>query len=345
MKPAIGKSVIARALFLGLLAAATSGQEFPVRDWEVPAAELAKLGGSTVGLPAPFSAISPPCRLYDSRVSSGGPGPIPASGTRAFDFIPAGSPACGALPSNALALSLYHHRGQPAGSGFHLCVPDGHRAGHPDVDHQLQRDAGRAAQQRDDPGRQRRGQLHDRDGRSGHGHHHRHQRDFLFASGDSRLLPDRGQSRGRDHHGHELRLGGRYLRCLCFDRILGRCRVGGCLRYGGRQCAGHCVRWKVRQRQHGDRLSRRSWRTQTCRPGRCTVCSLITTARRSGAAGVWGRIGSNTFPASIRTVGVLGTSIDSGIFGTWRLRSRPEGQDRTNRIRGYAVCGSIPPGT
>jgi hypothetical protein len=112
---------------LGILLVSGSlyAQDVPVRDWEVPAAELARLGGSTVGLPAPFSAISPPCRLYDSRVTSGGPGPIPGSGTRAFDFIPAGSPACGALPSNALALSLYITVVNPLGPGFIYAFPTG----------------------------------------------------------------------------------------------------------------------------------------------------------------------------------------------------------------------------
>jgi hypothetical protein len=113
---------------LGILLVSGSlfAQDVPVRDWEVPSGELDKLGGSTVGLPAPFSAISPPCRLYDSRVTSGGPGPIPGSGTRAFDFIPAGSPACGALPSaSVLALSLYITVVNPLGPGFIYAFPTG----------------------------------------------------------------------------------------------------------------------------------------------------------------------------------------------------------------------------
>ena len=125
MKSTIGRSLIPAALSLVFLAAAVCGQEIPVRDWQVPAFGEDKLGITVVDRPAPFGAISPPCRLYDSRVSSGGPGPIPSSGTRVFDFLPGGSPACGPLPSSAHALSLYITVVGTTGPGFIYAFPTG----------------------------------------------------------------------------------------------------------------------------------------------------------------------------------------------------------------------------
>ena len=182
MKPAIGKSVIARALFLGLLAAATSGQEIPVRDWKVPAFAEGQARRLVQLTAPPFAAISPPCRLYDSRVSSGGPGPIPASGIRSLNFS-GGSPACGPFLQRPRAVALHHGR-RTARPGVHLCLPDGNPSGDADFDHQLQRGAGRAEEQRGDPRGQRLRAVHDRDGRSRHRHHHRHQRSLLYEAGD-----------------------------------------------------------------------------------------------------------------------------------------------------------------
>jgi hypothetical protein len=103
---------------LFLAACRLVAQDIPVRSWDVPPlpGELGKRGAAYT-IPSVFSAISPPCRLYDSRISSGGPGPIPASGTRTFDFTPAGSPACGPIP-NVLAMSLYITVVGPLGPGF-----------------------------------------------------------------------------------------------------------------------------------------------------------------------------------------------------------------------------------
>jgi hypothetical protein len=110
------------ALSLSLCAIPLAAQEVPVVNWEVPSAELSKLalGSRTV-----FAPIAPPCRLSDSRVTSGGPGPIPASGSRTYDFIPGGSPACGALPANVVALSLFFTVVGPAGPGFIFAYPAG----------------------------------------------------------------------------------------------------------------------------------------------------------------------------------------------------------------------------
>ena len=53
------------------------------------------------------------------------PGPIPGSGTRNYDFIPGGSPACGALPANVVALSVYFTVVNPLGPGFLFAFPTG----------------------------------------------------------------------------------------------------------------------------------------------------------------------------------------------------------------------------
>ncbi|MBC8647267.1 MAG: hypothetical protein H7X85_08900, partial [Thermoanaerobaculia bacterium] len=101
---------------------AAARQDVPVRSWDVPRNGPAKLA---VVPPSPFGAISPPCRLSDSRVTSGGPGPIPGGGTRDYDFIPGGSAACGSLPGNVVALSLYFTVVGPSGPGFLFAYPAG----------------------------------------------------------------------------------------------------------------------------------------------------------------------------------------------------------------------------
>jgi hypothetical protein len=109
------------ALSVFFSAISLAGQEVPVVNWEVPRNEgKLALGEGTV-----FAPITPPCRLSDSRVSSGGPGPIPGSGARTYDFVPGGSTACGALPSNVVALSLFFTVVGPAGPGFIFAYPAG----------------------------------------------------------------------------------------------------------------------------------------------------------------------------------------------------------------------------
>jgi hypothetical protein len=111
------------SLTLVLVSGGLFGQEIPVRNWEVAVDELGKRGLFS-GLPAPFTSFRTPCRLYDSRVSSGGPGPIPGSGTRVFNFFPGGSPACGPLPYEGVsALSVYITVVGPLGPGFIYAFP------------------------------------------------------------------------------------------------------------------------------------------------------------------------------------------------------------------------------
>lgn len=109
-------------VILSCAGSAAAQQNIPVRSWEVPRSDLGKLA---VVPPSPFGAISPPCRLSDSRVTSGGPGPIPGGGTRDYDFIPVGSSACGSLPGNVVALSLYFTVVGPSGPGFLFAYPAG----------------------------------------------------------------------------------------------------------------------------------------------------------------------------------------------------------------------------
>jgi hypothetical protein len=123
------KKVSTRRFLLGTLVTflavgALSAQDIPVRNWTVPQAEFSK-STHLVGSPMPFSAISPPCRLDDSRVTSGGPGPIPGSGARNYDFIGGGSGDCGTLPSNVVALSLMFTVVGPLGPGFIYAYPTG----------------------------------------------------------------------------------------------------------------------------------------------------------------------------------------------------------------------------
>jgi hypothetical protein len=116
------RATLRAALILSLSAFPLAAQEVPVVNWEVPRLEIGKLatGERTV-----FAAITPPCRLSDSRVSSGGPGPIPGSGSRTYDFVPGGSTGCGTLPSNVVALSLFFTVVGPAGPGFIFAYPAG----------------------------------------------------------------------------------------------------------------------------------------------------------------------------------------------------------------------------
>ena len=98
-------------------AAASTAQDIPVRSWVVPAPEAAK---QSAGAATVFSPIDPPCRLYDSRSADG---PIPGSSTRNFDFVPGGSPSCGALPAEVAALSLFFTVVAPQGPGFIFAWP------------------------------------------------------------------------------------------------------------------------------------------------------------------------------------------------------------------------------
>lgn len=111
-----------------LLSGAVLAQDIPVRGWEVPADGLSKLA---VVQPTVFAPVSPPCRLDDSRISSGGVGPIPASGTRVYDFIPSGGVGCGALPANVVALSVFFTVVNPSGPGFLYSFPTGSPPGSP----------------------------------------------------------------------------------------------------------------------------------------------------------------------------------------------------------------------
>lgn len=110
------------ALTISLFAIPLAAQDVPVQDWPRPTAEASKLA---IGDPVPFAPISPPCRLHDSRITSGGPGPIPGSGSRTYDFIPTGSSNCGSLPNNVAALSLFFTVVNPQGPGFIFAYPAG----------------------------------------------------------------------------------------------------------------------------------------------------------------------------------------------------------------------------
>ncbi len=116
---------------LVLLLASTSllAQDIPVRNWTVPVfdAEALKYGelrpfthtqGNTPAIFVPYG----PCRLTDSRVSSGGPGPIAGGGTRNYDFVPSG---CGGndVSEPILAWSLNFSVVNTAGPGFLYAYP------------------------------------------------------------------------------------------------------------------------------------------------------------------------------------------------------------------------------
>ena len=127
MKTVVASKRILAALLL-LLPGALAAQDVPIRNWDVPRDGLSKLA---LVQPTVFAPVSPPCRLDDSRVSSGGPGPIPASGTRDYDFIPGGGVSCGTLPANVVALSVFLTVVGPSGPGFLYAYPTGAPPGSP----------------------------------------------------------------------------------------------------------------------------------------------------------------------------------------------------------------------
>ena len=111
---------------LFLLASAASGKDIPLRNWQVPAGEMSKAEHFT-GRSAIFAPFEP-CRLEDTRVSSGGPGPIGtagAGGTRNYDFVPGGGDCTSTLPDQVVALSLNFTIVNALGSGFLYAYPQG----------------------------------------------------------------------------------------------------------------------------------------------------------------------------------------------------------------------------
>jgi hypothetical protein len=83
--------------------------DIPLRNWSAPAVwHPTSSEGRSIGANAdltqgmPFFAITP-CRAYDSRVSQGGPGPIPTATARTIDVD--GS-SCGPIPTGVGAYSL-----------------------------------------------------------------------------------------------------------------------------------------------------------------------------------------------------------------------------------------------
>src|SRR5687768_14636667 len=98
------RRVIFAVIGIALLAStALIAQDVPVRNWTVPPFDLSMFTkpsgpgiqpfthtqGNNPAIFVPFG----PCRLTDSRVSSGGPGPISPATPRDYDFVPAGCPA------------------------------------------------------------------------------------------------------------------------------------------------------------------------------------------------------------------------------------------------------------
>ncbi len=118
-----------------LLADAAFAQDIPLKNWTVPALTR-ELAGAQAGVgiapqthlvsnsPAVFVTIQP-CRLEDSRVSSGGMGPIPGGGERTYDFVPAAGTSCETLPPGLLALSLNFTVVGTLGPGFLYAYPVG----------------------------------------------------------------------------------------------------------------------------------------------------------------------------------------------------------------------------
>jgi hypothetical protein len=123
--------------------------DIQLRNWTVslhrPGSSLREWIGSTPGdgnpgviplthtvgdTPAVFVPFGP-CRLSDSRVSAGGPGPIPAGTERDFDFVPAGCPAIPGfqtaqdVPPTILAWSLNFTQLNGAGPGYIYAYPTG----------------------------------------------------------------------------------------------------------------------------------------------------------------------------------------------------------------------------
>lgn len=119
--------------FAGVLVA----QDVPLRNWTVPPFDAAAFKNSGAirpmtptdhiqgDNPAVFVPVVP-CRLHDSRVVAGGPGPILASTTRNYDFIPGGGGECsGTFSSPVIALSLNFSVVNTQGPGFILAYPTG----------------------------------------------------------------------------------------------------------------------------------------------------------------------------------------------------------------------------
>ena len=131
-------SGVTRIGFVFLLVVSTSAVlsaqvDIPVRNWTVPAFQPSKLALQPMtheqgNVPTVFVPVEP-CRLHDTRLSSGGPGPIPASGTRNYDFIPNSTPlpgnTCGTFSEPVVALSLNFSVVNTQGPGFILAYPSG----------------------------------------------------------------------------------------------------------------------------------------------------------------------------------------------------------------------------
>lgn len=120
---------------------AQSAKDIPLKNWTVPPLHAGALGGSGIqpfthtqsDTPAVFVPFGP-CRLTDSRVSSGGPGPIGGSGSggeRVYDFVITGCPAIAGLQaaqdvsSPILAWSLNFTVVNTLGPGFLYAYPTG----------------------------------------------------------------------------------------------------------------------------------------------------------------------------------------------------------------------------
>jgi hypothetical protein len=132
----------ARLLILAIgglaLAAASFAQDVPLKNWIVPPltkdtyafrtmSALAPEAHLVSNTPGVFVSVQP-CRLTDSRVSSGGPGPIGSASTggeRTYDFVPGAGASCETLPPNILALSLNFTVLNTLGPGFLYAFPLG----------------------------------------------------------------------------------------------------------------------------------------------------------------------------------------------------------------------------
>ncbi|HEV8231848.1 MAG TPA: hypothetical protein VGQ75_05840, partial [Thermoanaerobaculia bacterium] len=121
-----------------LVAAVAIAQDVPLKNWTVPPLSkqtfaiypmsgLAPETHLVSDTPAVFVSVQP-CRLTDSRVAAGGPGPIGSAsggGERPYDFVPTASPTCETLPPNILALSLNFTVINTLGPGFLYAYPAG----------------------------------------------------------------------------------------------------------------------------------------------------------------------------------------------------------------------------
>ena len=125
MKKASTGRVILGSLSI-LLAASVSfaASDVPLRNWSVPSSGALGKADHFTGPGAIFAPFQP-CRLEDSRLSSGGQGPI--VGVRTYDFVPGViTPSCGSeLPPQVLALSLNFTVVNPSGPGFLYAYPQG----------------------------------------------------------------------------------------------------------------------------------------------------------------------------------------------------------------------------